>query len=149
MGALAILSTAWSLSGWRDKLAAIGLAAVAGALCFGWGYYQASSACGAREAAREAAALRAQLAEQARQARASAGIAAQDRRRAQASAGAAAAMQAEIDRLRNDLAADLAAASKREPPHAEGKTKIVVVDACALDAAFARRVRRLDAAGKR
>jgi Flp pilus assembly protein TadG len=144
MGALSILSAAWTLATSRP-----GLMAVAGLVSFAWGYHKASSARDAAQAAREAAALRAQLAERARQATASAAIAAQDRLRAQAAAGAAAAMQAEIDRLRNDLAADLAAASKREPPHAEGKTKTLVVDACALDAAFARRVRRLDAAGKR
>jgi hypothetical protein len=140
MGALSIVSAVWTLATSRP-----GLMAVAGLVCFTWGYHKASSACDAAQAAREAAALRAQLAERARQAQASAAISAQDRLRAQAAAGAAAAMQAEIDRLQ----ADLVAASKREPPHAEGKTKAIAVDACALDAAFTRRVRRLDAAGKR
>jgi hypothetical protein len=144
MGALSILSAAWSFASSR-----IGLAVLAGALCFAWGHHRASSACEAREAAREAAALRAQIQERARQAAAADAIAAQDRQRAQAAAGAAAAMQAEIDRFKADLAAQPADNAKREPPHAEQSTKSVVVDACSIDAAFARRVRRLDAAGKR
>jgi hypothetical protein len=61
MGALSILSAAWSLASSR-----IGLAAIAGALCFAWGHHRASTACDAAQAAREAAALRAQLAELAR-----------------------------------------------------------------------------------
>jgi hypothetical protein len=140
MGALSILSAAWSLASSR-----IGLAAIAGALCFAWGHHSASSACDAREAAREAAALRVQIQERARQAAAGDAIAAQDRRRAQAAAGASAAMQAEIDRLQIELA------EKKGSPHAgqTAEAKPVSVDACAIDAAFARRVRRLDAAGKR
>ncbi|WP_363346269.1 hypothetical protein [Methylocystis echinoides] len=144
MGALSILSAAWSLASSR-----IGLAAIGGALCFAWGHHRASSACDAREAAREAASLRAQIQERARQAAAADAIAAQDRQRAQAAAGAAAAMQAEIDRLQADLAAQAASNHKKDAPYAQPKPKAVVVDACALDAAFARRVRRLDAAGKR
>jgi hypothetical protein len=140
MGALSILSAAWSLASSR-----IGLTAIAGALCFGWGYHRASSACDAAQAAREAAALRAQIQERARQAAAADAIVTQDRRLAQVAAGAAAAMQAEIDRLQTELA------QKKESPHAGQTTeaKAAFVDPCAIDAAFARRVRRLDAAGRR
>jgi hypothetical protein len=140
MGALPIFSAAWSFASSR-----VGLAAIAGALCFAWGHHRASSAYEAREAAREAAALRVQIQERTRQAAAADAIGAQDRRRAQAAAGAAAAMQAEIDRLQAELA------QKKEPPHAgqTAEAKVASVDACAIDAAFARRVRRLDAAGKR
>jgi hypothetical protein len=144
MGALSIISAAWSFASSR-----VGLAAIAGALCFAWGHHRASSAYEAREAAREAAALRAQIQERARQATAADAIAAQDRQRAQAAAGAAAAMQAEIDRLQTELAAQAAANRKKDAPYAQPKPKTVVVDACALDTDFARRVRRLDAAGKR
>jgi hypothetical protein len=142
MGALS-LSAVWSLASSR-----IGLAAIAGALCFAWGHHRASSAYEAREAAREVAALRAQIRERARQAAAADAIAAQDRQRAAAAAGAAAAMQAEIDGLQADLATQ-AANRKKDAPHAQPKPKALVVDVCAIDANFARRVRRLDATGKR
>jgi hypothetical protein len=49
MGALSILSLAWSFATSR-----VGLATLAGAVCFAWGYHRADVACDARQAARGA-----------------------------------------------------------------------------------------------
>jgi multidrug efflux pump subunit AcrA (membrane-fusion protein) len=146
MGALSILPLAWSFATTR-----LGLAALAGVVCFAFGYHRASEACEARQAAAQAAQLRAELIERARQAKAAATIDAQDRLRAQALAGANAAMQAEIDRLKDNLS-DRA---RNEAAHAQGNNADSKADphrpgapGCAIDGDFARRVRRLDAAGR-
>jgi multidrug resistance efflux pump len=142
MGA-ALLSLAWSLATSRP-----GLIAIAGALGLWAGYHRGGDSCDARQAAAQAAQMRAQLAETARQAKAAAAIAANDLRRVAQKADAAAAMQAEIDRLQSELA-QKGAEHAPAPGNRRGAPGAGIADRCAIDGDFARRVRQLDAAGKR
>lgn len=127
---LPILSGVWAFASSQ-----VGLLLLASVVSFGYGHHKASVACEQREAAARAIALQVHNAELARQAKAAEAIALVDRDRAGLANQSANAMQAEIDSLKAEL-----------QKKGKGNAK---AGGCVVDGEFARRVQRLDGAGRR
>lgn len=127
---LPILSALWSFASSQ-----VGVLVLASLISYGYGHHKASVACEERETVARAEMLKAHNAELVRQQKAAEAIAIADMKRTDAAAQAADAMQAEIDSLKSLVV-------KKEAGHAKGGD-------CVVDGDFARRVQRLDKAGRR
>jgi hypothetical protein len=121
---------------WSFATSQIGIVLLLLGMAFGYGHHRAEVACKEREAVERARAIQAHADEMARQARVADAIALVDRTRASEASRAADAMQAEIEQLKSQLA-------KKGQGHEKAKDC-----GCVIDADFARRVQRLDRAGR-
>jgi hypothetical protein len=126
---LPIISGLWSFA-----TSQVGVLMIAILLSYGYGHHKASLACDEREAVYRAEMVKAHAAELARQQKAAEAIAIADMKRADEAVQAADAMQQEIESLKMRVV-------KRGDGHAKD-------GGCVVDGDYARRVQRLDRAGR-